>query len=608
VSLRGADIICFSSIDWDFIWQGHQEIMATLAEQGNRVLFVDNTGVRTPVLRDLPRVGKRVRNWWRGTQGFRQERPNLFVYSPLVLPLPYSRVARWLNRALMTRSLRRWMRATGFSPGVLWTFLPTQLVVDLIDRLDADVVVYYCIADFEQLVPRSERISRSERALVARTDVLFVQGETFRERFRDHPNTHIFPFGVRMSAFETPPVGAPELADVKRPIIGYVGGIHQHVDQMLVERVAQEVDGTVVLVGPEQTDVERLRKLDRVLFVGQQPYERLPDFIRAFDVGIIPYLRTRYTETVYPTKLNEYLAAGIPVVTTALPEIERFNHEFGGVVTVAADADAFVRAVRVAADDHDPASVARRIDVARQNSWDVRIRKMSALVAPALEERRTTGRRWEHRLRRLYRKSRGRLAGATAAAVALYLLLFSTPFIWWVASPLRVARPAQAADVIVVLAGGVGESGRAGGGYQERVKHAVALYREGHAPRMIFSSGYVFAFPEAELMKELAVSHGVPASAIILETKAENTRESITSVAQVLSASGWRRVLLVSSPYHMRRALLVWHKTAPDVRVVPAPVTESQFYAHGSGATLDQMRGIFHEYVAIGAYWWRGWI
>jgi uncharacterized SAM-binding protein YcdF (DUF218 family) len=125
---------------------------------------------------------------------------------------------------------------------------------------------------------------------------------------------------------------------------------------------------------------------------------------------------------------------------------------------------------------------------------------------------------------------------------------------------------------------------------------------------MIFSSGYVFAFPEAELMRELAVSQGVPASAIILETKAENTRESITSVAQVLGTSGWRRILLVSSPYHMRRALLVWRKAAPEVRVVSTPVTQSQFYAHGSGATLDQMRGILHEYVAIGAYWWHGWI
>jgi uncharacterized SAM-binding protein YcdF (DUF218 family)/glycosyltransferase involved in cell wall biosynthesis len=608
VSLKGADIICFSSIDWDFIWQGHQEIMAALAEQGNRVLFVDNTGVRTPVLRDLPRVGRRVRNWWRGTQGFRQERPNLFVYSPLVLPLPYVRVARWLNRALMARSLRRWMQATGFSPAVVWTFLPTQLVVDLIDRLDADVVVYYCIADFEHLVSHAEQISRSELALVARSDVLFVQGESFRQRFGHHPNIHIFPFGVRMAAFETLPAGAPELADVKRPIIGYVGGVHQHVDQTLVERLAQEIDGTIVLVGPEQTDVDRLRKLDRVRFLGQQPHERLPDLIRAFDVGIIPYLRSPYTETVYPTKLNEYLAAGIPVVTTALPEVERFNDEFGGVVRVAPNTDAFVNAVRAAVADHEPDAVARRIDVARRNSWEVRIEKMSDLLEQTLVRRRRMTRPWEERLRRLYRRSRGRAAGVAVMVATIYFVLFATPFVWWVADPLHVARPPETADAIVVLAGGVGESGKAGGGYQERVKHAVILYRAGYASTLIFSSGYEFAFSEAELMKELAIAHGVPASAIVLETKGDNTYTAALRISQILAESGWRRVLLVSSPYHMRRALLTWRKSAPMVEVVPTPVADSQFYNHTTGATLEQMRGIVHEYAAICAYWWRGWI
>ncbi len=67
------DIVRICSIVWDFIWQGHQEIMATLAKQGNHVLFVENTGVRLPTLWDLPRLGQRVRNWWRGTKGFRQE-------------------------------------------------------------------------------------------------------------------------------------------------------------------------------------------------------------------------------------------------------------------------------------------------------------------------------------------------------------------------------------------------------------------------------------------------------------------------------------------------------------------------------------------------------
>src|SRR5436853_2257505 len=83
--LHGYDIVCFSSIDWQFIWQGHQEIMSTLAANGNRVLFVENTGVRAPSFADLPRIRQRLRNWWRGTKGFRPELENLYIFSPLLL-------------------------------------------------------------------------------------------------------------------------------------------------------------------------------------------------------------------------------------------------------------------------------------------------------------------------------------------------------------------------------------------------------------------------------------------------------------------------------------------------------------------------------------------
>src|SRR5437773_8968930 len=107
------DVVCISSIDWDFIWQGHQEIMSTLAAQGHRVLFIENTGVRPPSMRDLPRVRQRLLNWWRSTKGFRQISDNLFVYSPLIVPLPYSRAARWLNRTVLLRSLRSEERRVG---------------------------------------------------------------------------------------------------------------------------------------------------------------------------------------------------------------------------------------------------------------------------------------------------------------------------------------------------------------------------------------------------------------------------------------------------------------------------------------------------------------
>ena len=109
-------------------------------------------------------------------------------------------------------------------------------------------------------------------------------------------------------------------------------------------------------------------------------------------------------------------------------------------------------------------------------------------------------------------------------------------------------------------------------------------------------------------MRDLAVANGADPGAITLEQAATNTHENIVFTHQILEQRGWRTVLLVSSPYHMRRAMLTWHRIAPDITVIPTPVEQSLFYLHERGATLDQVRGLVHEYAAIVAYWWRGWI
>ncbi len=111
-------------------------------------------------------------------------------------------------------------------------------------------------------------------------------------------------------------------------------------------------------------------------------------------------------------------------------------------------------------------------------------------------------------------------------------------------------------------------------------------------------------------MKDLAVAHGVPASAILLETKAANTFENVIFVRDILRQKGWRQILLVSSPYHMRRAVWTFRRAAPEITVIPSPISisQSQFYHHGHGASLEQIRGILHEYLGLVYYWWRGWL
>jgi uncharacterized SAM-binding protein YcdF (DUF218 family)/glycosyltransferase involved in cell wall biosynthesis len=606
------DIICISSIDWDFIWQGHQEIMSRLAAEGHRVLFIENTGVRQLRVGDLGRIRDRLRNWRRGTKGFREERPNLFVYSPLVLPLPYSRIARWINRQLMSRSLTRWIRATSFSRPIVWTFLPTPLALDLIRQLGPVATIYHCVDEFSSSSADAKRIVASEEDLFRSADLVFVTSEKLRERAaRYSEHVHLFPSGVNIEAFE--PAGAidtpAEMKTLPRPIVGYVGGLHQWVDQPLIVAAAAGMpDASFVLIGPEQVDVSLLRKRGNIHVLGRRPHAALAKYIGAFDVTLVPYRIADYTENVYPAKMNEYLAMGKPVIATDLAEVRRFNREHGDVVSVVSDPDSLVAAVRDAAMPAAPAVVARRIEVARSNGWDRRIAAMSDLIDETVSARAAEVRGWEDRLRRLYTTARRRTLQALGAVAAIYALLFYTPLLWWIASPLKVSAPPTSVDAIVVFAGGVGESGKAGGGFQERVSQAVALYKAGHAPRVIFSSGFVFTLREAEVMKAVAVDNGIPADAILLEEDAANTYENVAFTNRILAEHGWRRVLLVSSPYHMRRALLTWKHAAPDVAVTPTPVPQSEFYASRWGASFDQIRGIVHEYAAIAAYWMRGWL
>lgn len=611
---HGHDVLCISSIDWDFIWQGHQEIMSTLAAQGHRVLFLENTGVRSPKLRDLPRLRQRIMNWWKSTRGFREERPNLFVYSPLVLPLPYSRIARRINRMLLLTSLRRWMRAVGFSRPVIWTFLPTPLAHVLIDNLDPLVTVYYCIDDLASSSPEARRISGSEVSMFKRANLVFVTSEKLRQRAAAvSESVHFFPFGVRFHSFEdarlAPRDTPADIAALRRPIVGYVGGMHQWIDQDLAADVARRLPHvTFVYVGPPQCDLSRLEACPNIVLLGGKPHASLPAYIREFDIGIVPYRLSDYTSNVYPTKLNEYLSMGIPVVATDLVEIRRFNDRHDSVVEVARDAEEFAAAIERTLQTPQEALSARRIEIARSNSWQSRISQMLGLISDAAADRESREGRWEQRLRRAYRAARRRALATSVVLVIAYLLVFQTSLVWRVAEPLRMNEEPQRADAIVVFAGGAGESGQAGGGYQERVKQAVDLYKRGYAPRMIFSTGFVFAFPEGEVMRSLAIDNGVPPTAIILEDQARNTYENVTRSREILDVYGWKRVLVVSSPYHMRRAMMTWHKVAPDIDAIPTPVPASQFYLRDGAPSLAQIRGILQEYTAIALYRWRGWV
>ena len=597
--------------------------MSTFARNGNRVLFIENTGVRSLNLQDIPRLKKRIVNWFKSVKGFRQEMDNLYVFSPIFLPFPYSKIAQFINRLLFLNTLKKWLDITHFSNPIIWTFLPTETALNIIRNVEHRLIVYHCVADFNQLASNPKRLGGTEERLLRICDLVFAQGEDIKNRCLSYNrNVHIFPGGINVENFLSFSYGNPyvpeDIKNIVSPRIGYIGGIHKHIDFDLVKTLAKRNPSwSFVFVGPIQTDIGFLQHMKNIYFLGKKDFSALPAYINSFDVCLIPYVLSEYTKTVYPTKINEYFIMKKPVVSTPLPEVIKVNEQNGTLVYIGANDSDFERQISEALQENDPIKSQLRFQFAQKNSWSQRIEEMSNLIETALERKKSEVLNWQEQMATFYRRHRRRFFKAIiATAITLYLIFYS-PLPWYLARPLEIREDPKKADAIVVLAGGVGESGKAGQGYQERVNYSVKLYKQGFGDKLIFSSGYIYIFQEPDVMKALAISLGVPEDDIILEKRAASTYQNVLYVRNILESKGWKRINLISSPFHMRRVDLVFKNLAPQVEVNYTPIPHSGYYgwprklrwvSWHKRITLDQIRGLCHEYIGIMYYWWKGYI
>jgi teichuronic acid biosynthesis glycosyltransferase TuaH len=199
-------------------------------------------------------------------------------------------------------------------------------------------------------------------------------------------NLAAFPFADPLAPKVAPPA---ELRDVPHPLIGYVGGIHRHVDLDLIRQVALErPEWTWVMVGSVQVPVDRLNSLPNIKFLGAKPHSELAGYIRQFDVCTVPYAKTDSTATVVPTKLNEYLAVGKPVVATDLPTIQEFNAEYDVLNVAVANPESFIAALEIALSSSNDAALARKQRaLAERADWNLQLERISELIEERIIQR-----------------------------------------------------------------------------------------------------------------------------------------------------------------------------------------------------------------------------
>jgi glycosyltransferase involved in cell wall biosynthesis len=335
--------------------------------------------------RPVPAKARRVPSW----ADENDDNPLEVIRLPLVIPTNRlnSRAVERLNAGIFLSVLE--------DLTCRHTENETAAIVDnplwgaVLQRGDFTRIYYDCIDDVALYAGHAslDRFLEYERRLVACADAVFTTAAGLEERIRGLDRSkpvHRFPNGVDYDWFqrEGSRRSKPEdIAGIPRPIVGYMGSIADWMDYDLVARVAAARPRvSFVFVGP--TDHPRraalLERSPNVHWLGKHPYHDVPAYIAAFDVGWIPFLGGRIVEFTNPIKLYEYFSLGKPVVTTPMPEAERYAGE--QLVYTGGGTDAVIAAVDRALADGDDGRRARRLAVAREHAWPGIIRRMHAII------------------------------------------------------------------------------------------------------------------------------------------------------------------------------------------------------------------------------------
>nr|WP_083986779.1 glycosyltransferase [Frankia sp. EI5c] len=379
-------IVCFSGQDWWYHNRAHSDFQLMTRIAARRpVLFVNSLAVRMPLpgrsTQPLRRILRKARSISRGVRTPRAELPDFHVLSPVLLPLYGSRTGRAVNAWLVRRQVTAVARRLGLDNPSYFVTMPTAW--DAVRPLPRAGLLYNRSDKHSEFTESNGAVVGAlEDELMRHSDrVLYVSHELMnRDAAVVGERAHFLGHGVDLDHFSAAAAGpAPaDIADVPGPRIGFFGGLDDYtVDFDLLERVAAEIPtASLVLIGDATCSMRRFDAYPNVHWLGFRPYETIPSYGLAFDVAIMPWLRNEWIRFCNPIKLKEYLALGLPVVTTDYPQIAGDR----GVVRVAASPEEFVQMVRETIADGGPGDpVSRRRHVER-DSWDARTDELLELI------------------------------------------------------------------------------------------------------------------------------------------------------------------------------------------------------------------------------------
>ena len=369
---NGIDLICFSHLRWDFVYQRPQHLLSRCARD-RRVFFIEepifgNSSMRLDV---------------------RETDTGVFVVVP---HLPEGLRSEVAITAVMKEMISRLFLDQAIDDYVFWYYTPMAL--RFTSHFKPIASIYDCMDELSAFKGAHSELPLLERELFQNVDLVFTGGQTLYEAKRNqHRAVYAFPSSIDAAHFKkarTSRVDPADQSDIPHPRLGFFGVIDERFDRDLLDQIAQQrPDWQFVMIGPiVKIDPESLPRHANVHYLGSKKYDELPAYLAGWDIALLLFARNESTQFISPTKTPEYLAAGKPVISTSIRDVVRPYGELN-LVQIADNAGDFVRAAeKILAKPHDDEWLARVDAFIANLSWDKTWSQMSNLIDGVVTRKR----------------------------------------------------------------------------------------------------------------------------------------------------------------------------------------------------------------------------
>jgi glycosyltransferase involved in cell wall biosynthesis len=369
------DLVCFSHLRWDFVYQRPQHLMSRCARD-RRVFFFEE-----PVFENSLRSAH---------SETRVTASGVVVVTPKCPSYVQSSPAKCTEKLRML--VDDLFKDESIKIPIIWYYTPMAL--PFTRHLESSLTVYDCMDELSGFRSAPPQIRDLENELLARSDIVFAGGVSLYEaKAEKHKNIHVFPssidtlhFAKAREILDIP----PDENEIPHPRLGFAGVIDERMNLNLIREIAQmRPDWHMILIGPiAKLSPDELPSNPNIHYLGMKSYPDLPAYMAGWDVAIIPFAHNKATQFISPTKTPEYLAAGLPVVSTSIRDVVR-TYGSTGFVHIADTPDRFIaRVERILAEPPKDGTRLDRIDNhLAENSWDRTWDLMMCLIQEAMERR-----------------------------------------------------------------------------------------------------------------------------------------------------------------------------------------------------------------------------